>query len=485
MKYINALSVLALASTTLAQTFSDCDPTKKSGCPTKPGLKSDYTADFRQGASAVADWTATTGSIGYTADGGEFKIEKLGDGPTIGTNFYIFFGYVEVTMKAAPGAGIVSSFVMQSDDLDEIDWEWIGSDTARAQSNYFGKGNTTTYDRGQFHPVGAPEASFHTYAVNWTKETTTWLIDGNPIRTLNFADAVGGANYPQTPMNIRLGNWVAGDPKNAAGTIQWAGGLTDFSQGPFSMFVQSVKIVNYNPGTSYKYGDQTGNWQSIQVLTDGAQATVASEDTNKNSTTGPGAIPFDSSSAAAAAAAATGAASVVSINVGGQGQGATAAAESGAPSTPCSTVTGTGAAASASNGGNAAAAAGPGTTISINVGGNGAAAAATGAASNSTGNSGNGGIVAQGSGSNATLPTYTIKPGGPGGANGGKTGAAAATSTFTSTAAVAGASSQTSFGLGSQTASGGPLQATTNAGVRAQVGGLAAVGMAALGFAIL
>jgi len=483
MKYINALSVLALASTTLAQTFSDCDPTKKSGCPTKPGLKSDYTADFRQGASAVADWTATTGSIGYAADGGEFKIEKLGDGPTIGTNFYIFFGYVEVTMKAAPGAGIVSSFVMQSDDLDEIDWEWIGSDTARAQSNYFGKGNTTTYDRGQFHPVAAPEASFHTYAVNWTKETTTWLIDGNPIRTLNFADAVGGANYPQTPMNIRLGNWVAGDPKNAAGTIQWAGGLTDFSQGPFSMFVQSVKIVNYNPGTSYKYGDQTGNWQSIQVLTDGAQATVASEDTNKNSTTGPGAIPFDSSSAAAAAA--TGAASVVSINLGGQGQGATAAAESGAPSTPCSTVTGTGAAASASNGGNAAAAAGPGTTVSINVGGNGAAAAATGAASNSTGNSGNGGIVAQGSGSNATLPTYTIKPGGPGGANGGKTGAAAATSTFTSTAAVAGASSQTSFGLGSQTASGGPLQATTNAGVRAQVGGLAAVGMAALGFAIL
>jgi hypothetical protein len=25
-------------------------------------------------------------------------------------------------MQAAPGAGIVSSFVMESDDLDEIDW---------------------------------------------------------------------------------------------------------------------------------------------------------------------------------------------------------------------------------------------------------------------------------------------------------------------------------------------------------------------------
>lgn len=40
-------------------------------------------------------------------------------------------------MKAAPGAGIVSSFVMESDALDEIDWEWIGSDTARAQSKFF------------------------------------------------------------------------------------------------------------------------------------------------------------------------------------------------------------------------------------------------------------------------------------------------------------------------------------------------------------
>lgn len=40
-------------------------------------------------------------------------------------------------MKAAPGAGIVSSFVMESDALDEIDWEWIGSDIARAQSKFF------------------------------------------------------------------------------------------------------------------------------------------------------------------------------------------------------------------------------------------------------------------------------------------------------------------------------------------------------------
>lgn len=41
---------------------------------------------------------------------------------TIISNNYIFFGKTEITMRAANGTGVVSSFVMESDDLDEIDW---------------------------------------------------------------------------------------------------------------------------------------------------------------------------------------------------------------------------------------------------------------------------------------------------------------------------------------------------------------------------
>ena len=39
----------------------------------------------------------------------------------------MLFGKIEVVLQAAPGQGIVSSSVMMSDDLDEIDWEWSGS----------------------------------------------------------------------------------------------------------------------------------------------------------------------------------------------------------------------------------------------------------------------------------------------------------------------------------------------------------------------
>ena len=74
--------------------------------------------------------------------GVSFTITKSGDAPQLTSKWYIMFGKVEVVLKAAPGAGIVSSFVMQSDDLDEIDWEWLGSDPDEVQSNFFGKGQT-------------------------------------------------------------------------------------------------------------------------------------------------------------------------------------------------------------------------------------------------------------------------------------------------------------------------------------------------------
>jgi hypothetical protein len=424
--------------------------------------------------------------VNSVADGAEFKIEKLGDGPTIQSNFYMFFGYVEAVMKAAPGAGIVSSVVMQSDDLDEIDMEWIGSDTSRVQSNYFGKGNTTTYDRGQFHDVVSPETQFRKYAVNWTQETTTWLIDDKPVRTLNFADAVGGTNYPQTPINVRIGNWVAGDPKNAAGTIQWAGGLTDFSQGPFSMVVQTVKMINYNPAASYQYADQTGQWQSIKTL-GGAATAPATEAQSSNSTTGGGEVPFSGESSASpsgssessAAPSGSGPLPTISIGLGGNGgNGAAAASQDGsAPSTPCSTVTGA-AASESGNSGNGNAGNLP-MTVTIGLGASGMAGMSrpTGlSGTNSTGG-GNGGIVGQGVPSNATLPTFTINTGG----NGGNGAAATGGATTLSTVAPAGPSNpaQTSFGLGAQngtsTTSAGPQQATSNAGSRMQVGGLFAV----------
>jgi beta-glucanase (GH16 family) len=79
-------------------------------------------------------------------------------------------------------------------------------------------------------------------------------------------DANDTKTYPQTPMRFSLGSWAGGDSDNAPGVISWAGGLTDYSKGPYTMYIRSVHVTDYSTNSSqYSYGDQTGNWQSIRV----------------------------------------------------------------------------------------------------------------------------------------------------------------------------------------------------------------------------
>lgn len=182
------------------------------------------------------------------------------------TNFNIFFGRVEYVVKAAPGTGIVSSMVMLSDDLDEIDWEFRGGITDSVQTNYFGKGYTGTYNRSTTVTVASPQAQFHTYAVDWSKEALIWSIDGKAIRTLKASEADGnGDQYPQTPMKISLSLWDGGDPDKDPNTISWAGGKTPIPPPqPYTMFVSKVSIWNSNPAQQYKYTDKSGSWESIE-----------------------------------------------------------------------------------------------------------------------------------------------------------------------------------------------------------------------------
>lgn len=128
------------------------------------------------------------------------------------------FGRVDFTIKAAPGTGIVSSAVLQSDDLDEIDWEWLGVNDAQVQTNYFGKGDTSSYSRGAFHNNPGNQDTFHTYSIDWTAEQIVWSIDGTTIRVLT-PETADTNQYPQTPMMIKVGVWAGGDPNNAPGTI--------------------------------------------------------------------------------------------------------------------------------------------------------------------------------------------------------------------------------------------------------------------------
>lgn len=340
-----AAVMLAASSLTSAQTFSACNPLKKTGCPADPAIASKQTIDFTKGESDF--FTPAEGTtVKYDPSlGAVFAINKETEAPTFTSVGYIFFGRVDVVARASVGTGVVTSFVLQSDDLDEIDWEWLGGDDTQVQTNYFSKGDTTTYDRGGFSGVGAPQSEFHTYTIDWTAEKLDWIIDGTVVRTLKYADAKGGSAYPQTPMQIKLGTWVAGRKDAPEGTVQWAGGYTDFSQAPFNGYYKSVTVQDYMNGAesagSYVYGDQTGTYQSIKIeegdgKSDGAQSSSAK--------------PSGTSSGASTLSTVTGTASLsasvtegITLATGGpSSDNSTSESGSTGASTPTSSSTGSG-----------------------------------------------------------------------------------------------------------------------------------------------
>ncbi|KAK0363764.1 transglycosylase [Friedmanniomyces endolithicus] len=256
---IATISGLLFARPSLQQTYTACNPTAQAGCPADPALGTSINADFTKGAS---DQFTASGNPTYNSNGAAFTVAQHGDAPTLTSKWYIMFGKVEITMKTAPGTGVVSSAILQSDDLDEIDWEWLGGAGDQVQSNYFGKGQTTTYDRAAIHAVTNTQGQWHTYTIDWTETQIVWQIDGSTVRVLSASSANG--QFPQTPCQFKIGSWAGGDPSNPPGTISWAGGDTNYAAGPFTMYVQSLAVTDYSTGTKYTYGDQSGAWNTIE-----------------------------------------------------------------------------------------------------------------------------------------------------------------------------------------------------------------------------
>ncbi|KAL4899334.1 concanavalin A-like lectin/glucanase domain-containing protein [Aspergillus multicolor] len=214
---------LATAAGTLwiparAQSSTSCNPLEKS-CPLDTSsAASTMNYNFTQ-TSALAEWTTTSGSVNLGFGGAEFTINSEGDSPTIETSYYIFFGEISV-------------HVLESDDLDEVDWEVLGGYSTQLQTDYFGKGDSGSYGRWTWEPVSEPQTTFHARKLTWSTEQLVWSIDGETVRTLAYGDAVDSTRYPQTAMRVRLGIW--------------AGGETDYCYRDQSGSDDSIEIIGCN-----------------------------------------------------------------------------------------------------------------------------------------------------------------------------------------------------------------------------------------------
>ncbi len=158
------------------------------------------------------------------------------------------YGRYEAIMQPARGSGLVTAFFTYTgpwfgDPHDEIDIEFLGSDTTKVHFNYFRNGKTlqpATFDL-PFDAAAKP----HLYAFEWRPDRITWFVDGVPYYA---TDAVEDA-IPKTAGKVVFSSWT-GKPFMEA----WHGKPL-FSDGSGSQFncVSFTPLGHDTPSCSDRY----------------------------------------------------------------------------------------------------------------------------------------------------------------------------------------------------------------------------------------
>lgn len=264
----------------------------------------DRVADISKylGDPKTADWVSQGEPVVY--DG---KVLLTMPAHSVGTvmasTTYMWYGNVKATLKTSRGAGVVTAFILLSDVKDEIDYEYVGTELDVAQTNYYfqgipdcklapslpvwlqpGTGLTMPPQDDNSANISLSDtyANFHTYEMQWTPDSITWLVDGKVGRVKKRSDTWNKTSnqwdFPQTPARVQLSIWPGGASTNAKGTIDWAGGPIDWDNAPdikehgyYYATFGPVEVQCYNaskaPGTntdvSYTYSAASGLNNSV------------------------------------------------------------------------------------------------------------------------------------------------------------------------------------------------------------------------------
>ncbi|OMJ15566.1 Extracellular glycosidase CRH11 [Smittium culicis] len=164
-------------------------------------------------------------------------------GPIFSYRKKVVTGRVDIVIKMAPESGVVTAMNFLGNNLDEIDVEYVGVDPNRWQSMYFVRGQRVD-QLAQFHNAVTPggvganlSTSFHSYSIEILENSINWYMDGSIVRTLvkTSADTFPSGAGDQ----FKFGVWNGGEIATT-----WAGPI-DFSTGPKTAYMQSLKITHY------------------------------------------------------------------------------------------------------------------------------------------------------------------------------------------------------------------------------------------------
>ncbi|KAJ5163260.1 Glycoside hydrolase family 16 CRH1 predicted [Penicillium coprophilum] len=210
-------------------------------------LDNSVTQDKYLGNSSAADWTYSGKEVKVEDGNLIMTMPAKSVGTLFANNHYIWYGKVSGKFKSSRGKGVVTAFILLSDVKDEIDYEWVGADLTAVQTNYYWQGVLDWHNSGNVSVKGEDTFNdWHTYEIDWTPEKVDWIVDGTVARTLKKADTYNETSkqyeFPQTPARLQMSLWPAGQPSNAQGTIDWAGGVIDWNS-------EDIKNVGYDYAT--------------------------------------------------------------------------------------------------------------------------------------------------------------------------------------------------------------------------------------------
>ncbi len=132
------------------------------------------------------------------------------------------YGTYTVQMQAAKGSGVVSTFFTYINTTpggpetnDEIDVEIPGARTTTLEATYYKWGGP-----GIEHTIALPfdaSAAMHTYAIRWTPNAISWIVDGRILYTATGSPS----SMPTTPTHLFLNFWTG-----SANVTDWLGPFT-------------------------------------------------------------------------------------------------------------------------------------------------------------------------------------------------------------------------------------------------------------------
>jgi Glycosyl hydrolases family 16 len=147
-------------------------------------------------------------------------------------SFYLQYGYIEMKAQLPAGAGMWPAFWLVPTNFSwppEIDiFEQIGNPTQIVETlHYVSNGSNTS--EAVTPTVANTTIGFHTYAVDWEPQTTTFYVDG--VQTGQFA----------TPPGMNQAMYIIAQLSIGGQAGSWAGVPTSNSEFPANMVIAYIR----------------------------------------------------------------------------------------------------------------------------------------------------------------------------------------------------------------------------------------------------